>query len=114
MLNILLINLLENAFFFSERSINRKVVLDVSQTNNNTVIAVTDHGPGIRHEVKDKIFTMFYRGHELSTGNGLGLYLVKSALQRIKGKIVVETEVGKYSSFIVTLPDIPVNGEVES
>jgi signal transduction histidine kinase len=46
---------------------------------------------------------MFYRGHELSTGNGLGLYLVKNALTRINGEIKLETEEGKFSRFIVRL-----------
>jgi signal transduction histidine kinase len=67
------------------------------------MIALTDRGPGIKRDVRDKIFTMFYRGHELSTGNGLGLYLVKNALSRIDGEIKLETEDGKFSRFIVRL-----------
>jgi signal transduction histidine kinase len=106
MLNILMINLLENAFFFSERSPNRKVSLDVSQSDTGATISIMDRGPGIKQEVKDKIFTMFYRGNELSTGNGLGLYLVKSAVKKINGKITLETEEGRYSRFIITLPRV--------
>jgi signal transduction histidine kinase len=101
-----MINLLENAFFFSERSTNKKVSLHIGQNDNTATITVMDRGPGIKEEVRDKIFTMFFRGHELSNGNGLGLYLVKSALKKVKGKINLETEEGSYSRFIVTLPKI--------
>ncbi|HEY8935524.1 MAG TPA: two-component regulator propeller domain-containing protein [Cyclobacteriaceae bacterium] len=104
MLRIILTNLLDNAFFFTDKAADKRVLLDVRKNHSAIIISVSDQGPGIRSDVKGKIFTMFYRGHELSTGNGLGLYLVKSALEKIHGKIEVETEEGKYSRFIVKLP----------
>ncbi|HPH45757.1 MAG TPA: ATP-binding protein, partial [Chryseolinea sp.] len=61
------------------------------------------NGAGIRSDIKNKIFTMFFRGHVNSTGNGLGLYLVKGALDKIDGKITLDTESGKYSRFTITL-----------
>jgi len=103
MLTILLGNLLENAFFFSEQSANTAVMLDVQQNLQSLQICVTDFGPGIKDELKDKIFLMFYRGHELSDGNGLGLYLVQSALLRINGKIMVDTKQNTYTRFTITL-----------
>ncbi len=69
-----------------------------------TVIAVKDHGPGIDVNLKDKIFDMFYRGNVLSSGNGLGLYLVKCALGKINGSIDLDTKEGSYSHFTITLP----------
>jgi signal transduction histidine kinase len=107
LLGIILSNLLENAFFYSDQSSNKKVWLKVDQTDTHTKLTVEDYGPGIKADVKDKIFTMFYRGHETSTGNGLGLYLVKNVLQKVNGNIVVETQEKEFSRFIVTLP---VNG----
>ena len=106
MLNIILTNLLENAFFFSERASNKKVVIQMLRENGAAVIRVKDYGPGIRHDIRDKIFTMFFRGHETATGNGLGLYLVRDALQKINGTIAIETEEGTYSIFIVTLAEL--------
>jgi signal transduction histidine kinase len=78
--------------------------LAVKQHDKMVVISVEDHGPGIKHELKDKIFSMFYRGHERSNGNGLGLYLVRNVLDKSHGSISLDTEEGKYSRFIVTLP----------
>jgi ligand-binding sensor domain-containing protein/signal transduction histidine kinase len=103
--SVLLGNLLENAFFFSTDAENKMVHLDIKRNGNSTHIMVKDHGPGISHSLKDKIFDMFYRGNVLSSGNGLGLYLVKCALKKINGSIDLETQEGSYSSFLVTLPD---------
>jgi ligand-binding sensor domain-containing protein/signal transduction histidine kinase len=105
MLSILLGNLLENAFFFSTGSENKHVNLDVKHNGHDTVIMVKDHGPGIDMNLKDKIFEMFYRGNILSSGNGLGLYLVKCALSKINGSIDLDTKEGSYSRFIITIPD---------
>jgi ligand-binding sensor domain-containing protein/signal transduction histidine kinase len=113
MLNIILTNLLENAFFFTERSNNKKVMIHLTRENGSAIIRVKDNGPGIRHEIRDKIFTMFFRGHESATGNGLGLYLVRDALQKINGTITVETEEGLYSMFIVTLEELRHTEHVE-
>jgi ligand-binding sensor domain-containing protein/signal transduction histidine kinase len=100
---ILLLSLLENAFLYSERSKNTKVSLEVKQCENNVLITVTDHGVGIRQELKDKIFTMFFRGSVYSNGNGLGLYLVKCALEKLNGTVVLDSEDGEYSRFTVSL-----------
>jgi signal transduction histidine kinase len=103
MLGIIFTNLLDNAFFFSMTAVNKTVILSIAQNQGHVIISVTDFGPGIKRDVRDKIFTMFYRGHELSTGNGLGLYLVKNALTKLNGEIKLETEDGKFSRFIVRL-----------
>jgi ligand-binding sensor domain-containing protein/signal transduction histidine kinase len=106
LLGIVIGNLLENAFFYSNQSPNKKVMLSIRHVDGQaTVITVEDHGTGIKQEIRDKIFTMFYRGHELSTGNGLGLYLVKNILDKIHGKIIVESEEQAYSRFIVSIPN---------
>jgi signal transduction histidine kinase len=104
MLKTILIGLLENAFFFSAKSANTEVSLEVLPNGKFNVFQITDYGAGIKPELKDKIFQMFYRGHESSTGNGLGLYMAKSALEKIKGSIEVESEDGRYSIFKVFIP----------
>lgn len=106
MLAILLSNLLENAFFFSQRAENKKVTLEMYHENSSVILSVQDYGAGIQPDLKDKIFTMFFRGSELSTGNGLGLYLVQNALIRINGKITLETEVGVFTRFTVILESL--------
>lgn len=104
LLTIMLSNLLENAFFFSEKSENKSVILSFSERGQETIISVKDFGTGIKQEQKSLIFMMFYRGSELSTGNGLGLYLVKSAAEKLNGTVVLESEEGKCSNFQLCLP----------
>jgi signal transduction histidine kinase len=69
-------------------------------------IWVEDNGIGIPQYAHEKIFTMFNRMHRADEypGTGVGLALVKKSLERIGGKIRLESEPGKGSRFCVQLP----------
>ena len=71
-----------------------------------------DNGLGIDSEYKSKIFLMFFRGSEISQGNGLGLYLVKKAIDKLGGKIEVDSEEGKFTSFSISIPKQNVRSTV--
>lgn len=101
--------LLENALLFSDSS---EVTLNVTQEScgspetSKLLFSVTDQGPGIPHEVHDFIFEPFTqlqcsmtRDHE---GAGLGLALSKRFVELMHGKIWVESELGKGSTFYFT------------
>lgn len=107
LLSIMLTNLLENAFFYSSKAVNKKVFLDFVQMDNEVQITVGDFGAGIKKELKHKVFSMFYRGNEYSTGNGLGLYLVKNCIEKLGGSITFESEEGYFTRFIIRLPVHP-------
>ena len=62
-----------------------------------------DNGRGIAKDSVPKIFDMFYRAAEDTEGTGLGLYIVKEALNKVKGIIFVDSEVGKGSKFRIVL-----------
>ena len=64
-----------------------------------------DNGIGISKENHKKIFEMFYRVTENTVGTGLGLFLVKEIVEKLDGKIDIESEVGKGTSFIIRLPN---------
>jgi Signal transduction histidine kinase len=68
-------------------------------------ITVLDNGPGIPEESIPRIFEMFYRASQNTEGTGLGLYIVKEALSRIKGSISVSSTPGKGTQFTVQLED---------
>lgn len=55
------------------------------------IIQVIDNGTGISPSERDRIFEMFYRGSEKSIGNGLGLFMVKKALEILDGTIQIES-----------------------
>jgi two-component system phosphate regulon sensor histidine kinase PhoR len=93
-----------------------KVVVDVQQTPHNTVLRVKDTGIGIPEESRERIFERFYRVDKSRSkevgGTGLGLSIVKHAVLVHGGKIEVNSEVGKGTEFIVSLPNKPKEIEV--
>jgi signal transduction histidine kinase len=67
-------------------------------------LVVKDNGTGIEPSHLNHIFDMFYKINERSIGSGLGLYILKQAVQRLNGKVVVKSVLGKGTTFIVELP----------
>lgn len=104
-LNVILNNLLANAIKYHDlRKEHRWIAVDVNNSGNSIKIKVSDNGTGIQREHQEKIFEMFYRGTLLSSGSGLGLYIVKQAVEKMEGTITVQSVAGEGSSFLVTLP----------
>jgi signal transduction histidine kinase len=68
-------------------------------------IVVSDNGQGIAEEALANIFEMFYRANEKVEGTGLGLYIVKEALHRVKGTISAESTPGSGTTFTIQLED---------
>lgn len=68
-------------------------------------IHFADNGIGIARERQEKIFDMFYRASDQSDGSGLGLYIVRNAIEKLGGTISVESELGSGTSFKIRLPD---------
>jgi signal transduction histidine kinase len=71
-------------------------------------LSVADHGPGVPTSERERIFERFYRlGSELrreTEGIGIGLSIVKHIVEAHGGSIIVESELGKGSRFIIELP----------
>jgi signal transduction histidine kinase len=97
-------NLLENARRYAEG----EVILSLTQSDGHAVLSVSDHGPGVPPDQRERIFEPFYRlpgASERDGGVGLGLALVKSITQRHGGSVRCEdTPTGKGACFKVTLP----------
>jgi signal transduction histidine kinase len=106
LLNVILHNLIENAIVFRKVAGPEKpqIWIDVEQLGNKVVIKCRDNGIGIENKYLDNIFESHFRGTELSTGIGLGLYLVKRAVSALRGHIEVLSEYGVSTTFIVYLP----------
>jgi two-component system, OmpR family, phosphate regulon sensor histidine kinase PhoR len=103
-------NLVDNAIKYSNE--NPVIKIDLEEKENDLVLKVTDNGTGIPPEYSKKIFEKFFRmpsGNTHNTkGYGLGLSYVSHVVNRHNGKIEVESEPGKGSTFIITLPKAPV------
>jgi PAS domain S-box-containing protein len=97
-------NLIGNAIKYSPD--NKAVKIHITYSDNSVSVDISDKGIGIpKEEIKD-IFTAFYRARNVSNirGTGLGLYLVKYFTDAHNGTINVKSEVGKGSTFTITLP----------
>lgn len=101
-----LTNLLSNAIKYSPD--NGEIKVNLTKTDNNAEITVTDQGCGIAPEFQKKIFDRFYRvENNIHTvkGTGLGLHLVKQTIEKYhNGKVFVNSAVGQGSTFGIVLP----------
>ena len=99
-------NLIENAIKYSHEESH--VTVKSREEGSLVVIEIADNGVGIPAEDLPNIFMKFYRSHNVKTstikGTGLGLYLAKYFAELHKGDITVTSEVGKGSTFKLTLP----------
>jgi signal transduction histidine kinase len=66
---------------------------------------VKDNGEGIPDHLKDKVFEIYYRANNKTSGAGLGLFICKEAVRKLKGTIELETKLGQGSTFSVNLPN---------
>jgi signal transduction histidine kinase len=99
-------NLLDNAIKYSGTS--REIQIRLGRENGHVTISVTDYGVGIPREDLDKIFEKFYRVstglvHDVK-GSGLGLSIVKHIVEAHHGKVIVESEADRGSTFTIYLP----------
>ncbi|MGH1351263.1 MAG: ATP-binding protein [Methyloligellaceae bacterium] len=96
------INLISNAIKFNNNE-NAYVRIS-SETDKETFTAtVTDNGPGIASEDHELIFSKFERKWENADGSGLGLAISRQIIERMGGKIQVQSKLGEGASFRITL-----------
>jgi len=101
-----LVNLVDNAVKYSPEG--GRVELRVRSENGSCLIEVADEGLGIPADERERIFEKFYRLDPQQTqgvgGSGLGLYICRELVERMNGRLRVESEPGKGSRFTVELP----------
>jgi signal transduction histidine kinase len=100
----ILTNLLTNALRYSFPE--TRVLVKARRTDKGVVISVTDKGVGIAPADLPRVFERFYRVKDAGKpeGLGLGLYITKMLIEAHGGRIWVESELGKGSTFYFTLP----------
>lgn len=105
-------NLLSNAVKYSHPDRKPEVRVFSKRIDEGLQIEVSDNGMGINLEVfRDKLFKMFSKLNQDQEGNGIGLYIVKRTVELAGGKIWVESEEGKGTTFFLRFPKtcIPQN-----
>jgi len=96
-------NLVSNAIKFSHQG--GKIVVSAREQDSSIVVCVSDDGPGIPRENLSKVFDRYWQSEETKrAGVGLGLAIAKGIVEAHGGKIWVDSELGKGSSFFFSLP----------
>lgn len=102
---VIITSLLSNAFVFKSPVGPNTVMIEVVTTDAEATISVRDNGIGMPSHVLPRIYDMFYRGHEKSRGAGLGLYIVKEIVTKLKGSIMVTSQEQEGTTVTITLPN---------
>ncbi len=99
-------NLIANAVKFKKQDADPIIEISYVEQNNQHIISIKDNGIGIADKHKEEIFQIFTRLHtrDKYDGTGIGLATCKKIVKNLKGKIWVESEMGKGSTFYIALP----------
>jgi PAS domain S-box-containing protein len=103
-MSILFQNLISNAIKYQRIHADSFVDIKVRTNSAGASIEVKDNGKGIQAEYLGRIFEMFFRASEDSYGSGLGLYITRQVVEKLDGKIEVDSAYNEGSSFRVFLP----------
>jgi hypothetical protein len=101
-----LTNILSNAIKYSDPKKREPFIkIYVSIQEEICEIRIVDNGIGIDPQYHERIFDLFFRATDSSQGTGLGLFIVKDTIERLKGKIEVTSSLGHGSSFLIQIPN---------
>jgi len=109
LLRNILINLISNAAKFSDADL--PITITAKSDGEKNIITVADKGIGISAKDQEHLFTMFYRGTNVTNiqGTGLGLHIVKRYLDLINGTVNLQSTLGKGTSITITFPNVTNN-----
>jgi PAS domain S-box-containing protein len=97
-------NLLENAILYSSTHDTPKIRVGIWRRTDQLTIEIADNGSGIPENLQDQIFNMFVRGTSQSPGAGLGLFIVKSAIDKLNGTIRLRSKARQGTWFKIHIP----------
>jgi len=107
LLTTIIQNLIENAIKYGRPEVQSlvKISIEMISDKEGLIIKVEDNGRGIKKEIQTEVFNMFFRGDDTNTmGSGLGLYILKNAVDKLDGKINLKSEANVGSSFTIGIP----------
>jgi signal transduction histidine kinase len=98
-------NLVSNAIKYNDITKENPIVkISASVEHQTLFIEIADSGKGIREEIQDKVFDMFYRGTDNGEGSGLGLYIAREMVQKMNGTLTFSSHLGKGTTFKLVIP----------
>ncbi len=107
-LQVMFSNLISNAVKYNNSKVDRALVeINVAVDTEKAQVRIADNGIGIGAEHLDRIFEMFYRATNERQGSGLGLYIVKETVDKLKGEVQVTSKQGVGTTFTFVIPNMP-------
>ncbi len=104
-LNSIFYNLISNSIKYRQQDIPPVINIKSYKTDHTVELTFSDNGIGIDlHKKKDEIFGMYKRFHNHIEGKGIGLFMVKAQVEAIGGKIFIESEINKGTTFRIAFP----------
>ena len=102
-------NLISNSIKFRKKDVSPKIHVSSKKEKNEYIFSVQDNGIGMEPQYAERIFTIFQRLHtrEEYQGTGIGLSIVRRVIERHRGHVWVESELGVGSTFYFTIPLLP-------
>lgn len=104
-LKVILNNIISNAIRYRNGK-DPVIKVDVIINENLASIAIQDNGKGIEGEHLPNLYKMFYRATDDGAGSGLGLYIVKEAIDKLNGNINIASEIGKGTLVTFEIPEL--------
>ncbi|MCS6795076.1 MAG: sensor histidine kinase [Raineya sp.] len=111
-LAIILNNLISNSIQYRRENVQAHVKIQIEVNKEKAIITISDNGQGIGKEHLSKVFDMFYRATEKSQGAGLGLFIVKETINKLKGSIYMHSEINVGTIFKIEIPNLYQTEEV--
>lgn len=103
---VILNNILSNSIKYQKKeNLTKFIHIRIDAGADGAVIEFRDNGIGIPQQYLESIFNMFFRATDLESGSGIGLYIVKEAIEKIKGTIEVESKEGEGTRFLIKIPN---------
>jgi hypothetical protein len=105
-INQVFMNIISNSIQALTNSKIKKpeITITTEKMDSSVRISISDNGPGIPDEIKDRIFEPFFTTKPVGEGTGLGLSIVYQIIENLHGQITVNSEIDKGTEFIITLP----------
>jgi signal transduction histidine kinase len=104
-LRIILRNVMENSIRYAEKGRDCFAKVEIHSLEKQVLIEITDNGSGIEEKQLESVFDMFKRSSLQSGGTGLGLYVVKTAVERLSGRLELTSQLNEGTTLRIWLPD---------
>jgi signal transduction histidine kinase len=104
-LKVILSNIISNAIRYRNGR-DPVIKVDIDVTEAGADMRIEDNGKGIAREHLKNVYRMFYRATDDGAGSGLGLYIVKEAVDKLNGSITIDSEEGKGTTVRLLIPEV--------